>query len=532
MLNHLTPGYSKTQIAIAYCYQQRPNWNVFWVNATEGNFVSGYERIATAVGLSVKGLKTQDEVLSRIRRFLESESNRWLLVLDNADDPHLRELQFRPRRGGVILITSRTDDTVTKCANPGDGILLKSMMPTEAKEAFLRLSGWAKQKQDETIIDELLKALGYLPLAISQAAAFVSNKSTPTEYLELFHESEERRVQLLKKGIDTPYNTNEIPPSVMHTWNITLSHIRDLDSGAVLLLRVMAFFDSRNIRREYLQHPEVSGLIDGWLELLDAIALLKSFALISQRGEKAVYDMHPLVSLWTRKMLQSPEHEELGLFAWSNRTAAELIHRHFPEDVAQRKIREMLLPHALAALGFMDLSRGVDSAFVYLQSKVAFLFHDTGAFATSEKLFREALAWAVDNWGPDHSTTLGITHNLSNSLGGQGKTAEAVNMIRDVVEKRKRVLGEEHPETLRSLHNLALRLLEQGRTTESVELLQDVSKKQKRVLGEEHPDTLRSLHNLANRLSEQGKTTESVELLQDVIEKRKRVLGEEHPETL
>jgi hypothetical protein len=57
----------------------------------------------------------------------------------------------------------------------------------------------------------------------------------------------------------------------------------------------------------------------------------------------------------------------------------------------------------------------------------------------------------------------------------------------------------------------------------------EVLAKRKRILGEEHPDTISAMNNLANTLSDQGQLDEAATMKKEVLAKRKRILGEEHP---
>ena len=61
---------------------------------------------------------------------------------------------------------------------------------------------------------------------------------------------------------------------------------------------------------------------------------------------------------------------------------------------------------------------------------------------------------------------------------------------------RRRVLGEEHPDTLTSANNLAYSLSGQGKHAEAVEMLQAAHQALQRVLGSAHLDTLDSVQAL------------------------------------
>jgi Tetratricopeptide repeat len=61
-----------------------------------------------------------------------------------------------------------------------------------------------------------------------------------------------------------------------------------------------------------------------------------------------------------------------------------------------------------------------------------------------------------------------------------------------VMETRKTKLGADHPSMLTSMNNVAFALRAQGRDAEAVELMKDCVQRCKRVLGTHHPDFLSS----------------------------------------
>jgi hypothetical protein len=55
-----------------------------------------------------------------------------------------------------------------------------------------------------------------------------------------------------------------------------------------------------------------------------------------------------------------------------------------------------------------------------------------------------------------------------------------------------------HPDTVKALGNLASTLREQGQPEEAVRIEREVLKKRKQILGEEHPDTISAMSNLTS----------------------------------
>src|SRR5277367_2601961 len=88
--------------------------------------------------------------------------------------------------------------------------------------------------------------------------------------------------------------------------------------------------------------------------------------------------------------------------------------------------------------------------------------------------------------------------------------------------------GEEHPDTLMAMHLLALTYASlEGKHADAARMNKDVLEKRKRILGEEHPDTLTTMHNLAHIYTQQGRNADATSIQEDVLEKRKKISGEE-----
>ncbi|WP_420888357.1 tetratricopeptide repeat protein [Cardinium endosymbiont of Bemisia tabaci] len=59
-------------------------------------------------------------------------------------------------------------------------------------------------------------------------------------------------------------------------------------------------------------------------------------------------------------------------------------------------------------------------------------------------------------------------HNIAFILSRQGKREEALNIFKDVYEKRKEILGPKHPSTLTTLHEIGSILSRQGKREEAL----------------------------------------------------------------
>jgi hypothetical protein len=192
--------FRKSHIAIEYCQRFRvknPGGSVFWVDgSTAAGFNQAYNSIARKLNLpGHEGPKV--DTLRLVYEWLSDEDHgAWLMVLDNADDievifsakPTSSPLfNYLPRSlKGSIIITTRDARLGERLADMEKPIVVPPLAIQEA-ERLLR----SKLPQDYELGDidavDLLNTLGCLPLAITQAAAFISENSiTPAEYIEAF----------------------------------------------------------------------------------------------------------------------------------------------------------------------------------------------------------------------------------------------------------------------------------------------------------------------------------------------------------
>jgi hypothetical protein len=160
-------GVGKTQLAAAYARARIDDgWRlVAWVNAeNRAALLGGLALVATVLGLDDG---TGDAAAGpAVRRRLESDGDRCLLVFDNATDP-ADLLPFLPAAGAARVLITSNEQSV---ADLGAGVAVDVFTWVEAL-AFLA----SRTGSDDTEGARLLAAeLGRLPLALAQAAAVIA----------------------------------------------------------------------------------------------------------------------------------------------------------------------------------------------------------------------------------------------------------------------------------------------------------------------------------------------------------------------
>lgn len=180
---------------------------MFWVQAaTVARFEETYKRITSECGLVTRE-DSQIDTIPLVQNWLKNRHNgRWLMVIDNVDDDDVFFRQSTsngkiisqsiPRTGkGSLLFTTRSRDIALDLILPQSPIRVPSLTTHEG-ELLLR-TRVAGGNLDEHAA-ELLEELENIPLAITQAAAFMSKRrKTIPQYLELYRKSDSTRLRML-----------------------------------------------------------------------------------------------------------------------------------------------------------------------------------------------------------------------------------------------------------------------------------------------------------------------------------------------
>lgn len=309
----------KSKIAIECCHRfhdNHPDAHVFWIHA--GSFVrfdQSYKDIAQA--LSLVAPNSPNANLVAVRNWFNETTTPWLAIFDNADDmdtlfaptsskdegnsqtPRLSDYLPRANAGSVI-VTTRDQRVAKTLANAARTVTIQlHTFELPVAQAFLQSKIESDSSQDAQ--EELVQALDCLPLAISQAAAFISqNAISPTEYLELLHEGDARMEELLATEMCDLSRDPEIKNSIIRTWMLSFARIQEQNYLAAKILSLMAVLDRQSVPTFLLRREG-----DSKIQSMTAIGTLKAFSLITEESHASTYSMHRIVHITTQSWLKS-----------------------------------------------------------------------------------------------------------------------------------------------------------------------------------------------------------------------------------
>ncbi|KAF5686342.1 kinesin light chain [Fusarium circinatum] len=329
-------GVGKTQIALQLAHLVKKeendecNYSVIWIPALS---MASFEQACSKM-ISEFGIKKAKEENAKetFRNFLSSEkAGKWFLIIDNADN--IETLygtaeapgginEFVPdSEHGYILYTTRSRELAVSVAQ--NNVVKLSEMDDEDAKALLQGSLIEKdQMQDTALIDKLLQKLAYLPLAITQASAYMKvNEISVSKYLYLLQNTPQDMVELLSCGFRDSIHYDFSQGAVATTWIVSFKQIRALHKDAATILSIMAHLEPKAIPRALLSP------LGSEQKMTRAIGTLCGYSFLNKREDGETFDMHSLVHLSIQRW-----NEEVGLGIGTRQMAFAHIAEVFPYE--------------------------------------------------------------------------------------------------------------------------------------------------------------------------------------------------------
>ena len=481
-------GVGKTQLAAAYARaKMSAGWRlVAWVNAENPTALAGgLAAVAEAAGLAGQGGWDPGRA---VRHWLEASGDQCLLVFDNATDPDALRPYLPVAGTARVLITSNRQSV----ADLGAPVDVEVFTPAEALAFLAGRTGLI----DPGGAGALAEELGYLPLALAQAAAVIRGQHLPygtyMERLRALPVSE-----YLRRGPGQPY-----PHGVAEAVLLSLQAAQAADAAGVCggVLELLSLLSAAGVRRDLLHAAGQAGALAGGsgtglgaAVVDEALGALAEWSLLAFSLDGRVIAHRLVLRVVRDTLVQQGRLAAVCQAVTSVLDARARALAGSPDRAAIRDVPEQVTALWHATAGLTGTSGLLEAALLRLRLWALHHLNELGdsmpqAIAVGEPLLDDAERVL----GPDHPSTMASRSCLANAYQDAGRAAEAIGLHQQALAAQERVLGPDHSNTLTSRSNLATAYRDAGRAAEAIPLHERTLADRERVLGPDHPDTLAS----------------------------------------
>jgi hypothetical protein len=388
-------------------------------------------------------------------------------------------------------------------------------------------------------VEALAAELGFLPLALAQAAAYITNEDIGVQQYRnllatrLLHEVVPEEGEL----------TDDHQRIISATWELSIDQADAARPAGLArpVLQLTSILDPAGIPQSVLSSPpaldHLATYLPGQGHMVDeetvdaALRVLHRYSLIDH-DRALIYRevrVHQLVQRATRENLNAQVGLGPDLYAALAVTVADAILSLWPQierDTLGRILyanTTALRDSAGAALWHQD-----DGAHQVL-FRAANSLGDIGQVTAARTTWTDLVVTAQHRLGPDHPDTLTTRANLAYWRGEAGDAAGAAAAYEELLADELRVLGPDHPDTLATRANLALWRGEAGDAAGAAAAYEELLADELRVLGPDDSDTLTTRGNLARLRGLAGDAAGAVTAFQLLLADYLRVLGPDDP---
>jgi tetratricopeptide (TPR) repeat protein len=534
---------------------------VFWIDA------STTERIRQTL-IHIATIATVEHNEAAALYWLSNIKQRWLLLIDNADDPSISLERYFPvgNRGHILITTRRSAHKIL--GNVGPGFYDFEQLDADDANQLLVRAASKPEYSNASIVSKITKTLSFLALAIIQAgAAITKNMCTFEGYLG-FYENGWKKIPR-RKSLSGVEDVESPVTKVYQSWEANYDYLEknpnQVREDAIELLKVFAFLSRENIRFDILRRAVVNAALEreheqksrdksgntskaeriSWYrtlralyytgfsagsppplprliragregdddetyveELRCALGELVQCSLISWDEVKDTFHMHPLQHRYARERLSLAEQ---GIWA---------------EAAAMVLSASILLPPLGDGTQHQDFNRQMIPHLDHVRRCRTNVERDTSKMR--RHLWRKWL----------HSPPSFTRHKammygkFSFAFMQHGRWDEAEELQLQVRDFLHTFLGPVHPTSRRISTILSTTLWHLGRPDEATTIHQEVLTVCEDYFGKHHLETLRAKGQLGHILYSRGQYSKATTIQREVVDGFVRELGPDNEETL
>jgi hypothetical protein len=287
---HGLGGVGKTQTALKYAFDHRSDYDsIFFLNASSiDSLTRDFAKIHQILHLAA--IDDDDAKVQCVKLwFARADSIKWLLIFDNADNLEGIDLTsyFPVTNSGNVLITTR--DFCVEHPDLSTYALPLDVLDPEAAHMLLvdRASIKTQTSDDHQHVALIVKELGFLPLAIDQAGAYIqTRRKSLSEYYSMY---QAHQASLL----DYRSNMLKNEKTVMTTWEVSFNKIEGESPVVAEFFLLLCQFGPGGIPEALLKKgctPQPVFGQDGELMTLAPEKDLVSESMITLLGDDFMFD--------------------------------------------------------------------------------------------------------------------------------------------------------------------------------------------------------------------------------------------------
>ena len=524
-------GVGKSELALHFAHTRRSRYQlVWWVTAASATQIeTGLAALTTRLCPAIEVATTTGDAAGWALGWFQTH-DRWLLVLDNVEDPRDVDPVVAQLPSGHIVLTTRRDVDWGRLAVP---IRLDVLEPGPAAEVITARIGLTTS-QDREDAAAVADELGFLPLALDQAVAYmIQTRMRPGRYLGKLRQHPARMYAA---------TADQAEQTIARLWDITIEAIRGRDPDAIRLLQVMACYAPDNIPRVILGGTFAADEVD------DQLGLLASYSMITLTTETVgIHRLVRAIVLGTQEM-QSLGHSLAD-------TALDWLNKALPADpdsnVAAWPLLRTLIPHVESITSqYPDGQQPLQLGQVHIG--IGKFHRSQGEYQLALKVHETALRIYEERLGREHPDVASALGNLGLSYRDLGRAAEALPLAQRELQIAKAALGPNHPDVVSALSalagphkdelsklantykdalsNLASTYKDLGGAAKALLLEQRALEIAEVTLGPGDPSIAIQLGNLAVTYRELGRAAEALPLELRALEVTEAALGPDHPD--
>jgi tetratricopeptide (TPR) repeat protein len=529
-------GVGKTHTALHYASRYRHHYSgVFLVRASsEISLRQGFFDVARAVSTAPPHGDPLDlDAAVREATAWLVQNPVWLLILDHVDDPELAARFLPDGAQGHVLVTSQKGDV--QALGVVRPIYIGGLSAADAMSFLRARTGRALDDPAEReAAEKLAEELGRVPIALEQAAAYISTMSIPFAVHLRTLRSHPREVLAKYKAV-----FGEHRESFAGIWDISLAKIEREAPASLQLLYLSAFLHGERIplslfcRDDHVLTEVVAELGPTLAEALrdlesiyEILQPLSAYSLIFRAPGADWYGVNSMLQKAVR-IRMGAEAEAL----WFERVVRAVERAIRPLEDRDWPLHRRLIPQIKAVIDLV-VERGLTLPEAgRVLERGAMYAHEQARYSQAEELYQRALAIFRAQPSPDELDLAQGLNGLGRIRFRQGRYHEAEAYFVEALSLRKKRLAPTHPDIATSLNNLALLHFSSGSHAAEVDaMLREALSLRECALGPRHPLVAKTLNNLGLVRGAAGDHDAAEELHRRALSIRRELLGVDHPD--